>query len=136
MSGAAKKHRLIETEWPEFGWADRPPVVSVAELDGRLAALRAAMAKERLTHVVVYADREHFANIAYLTNFDPRFEEAILVVARDGKPLIVVGNECEGYLGVSPLFTANKLRSELFQPFSLLTQPRSASRKVRDIFAG
>ncbi len=136
MSGAVKKHRLIETDWPEFGWADRPPVVAVAELEGRLAALRAGMAREGLTHAVVYADREHFANLAYLTNFDPRFEEAILIVARDGKPLIVVGNECEGYLGVSPLFTANKLRSERFQPFSLLNQPRSSSRKMRDIFAG
>jgi Xaa-Pro aminopeptidase len=136
MSGAVKKHRLIETEWPEFGWADRPPVVSVAELEGRLAALRAAMAKAGLTHAIVYADREHFANLAYLTNFDPRFEESILIVARDGKPLIMVGNECEGYLGVSPLFTANKLRSERFQPFSLLNQPRSSSRKLRDIFAG
>jgi len=136
MSGAVKKHRLIETEWPEFGWADRPPVVSVAELEGRLTALRAGMAREGLTHAVVYADREHFANLAYLTNFDPRFEEAILIVARDGKPLIVVGNECEGYLGVSPLFTANKLRSERFQSFSLLNQPRGSSRKVRDIFAG
>jgi Xaa-Pro aminopeptidase len=136
MSGAVKKHRLIETEWPEFGWADRPPAVAVAELEGRLAALRAGMAREGLTHAVVYADREHFANLAYLTNFDPRFEEALLIVARDGKPLIVVGNECEGYLGVSPLYNAGKLRAERFQSFSLLNQPRDASRKMRDIFAG
>jgi hypothetical protein len=136
MSGAIKKHRLIEVEWPEFGWAERPPAATVAEFEGRLAALRAGMARESLTHAVVYADREHFANLAYLTNFDPRFEEAILVVAKDGKPLIVVGNECEGYLGVSPLFTANKLRHERFQPFSLLNQPRSASRKMQEIFAG
>ena len=26
MSGAIKKHRRIEAEWPEFGWAERPPV--------------------------------------------------------------------------------------------------------------
>lgn len=136
MSGAIKKHRLIEVEWPEFGLADRPPVAPVAEFEGRLAALRAGMAREGLTHAVVYADREHFANLAYLTNFDPRFEEAILIVAANGKPLIVVGNECEGYLGVSPLFTANKLRHERFQPFSLLNQPRSASRKMQEIFAG
>src|SRR5208337_1741347 len=63
-------------------------------------------------------------------------EEAILIVARDGSPLLVVGNEGEGYLGVSPLHTARKLRSERFQPFSLLNQPRDASRKMRDIFAG
>ncbi|MFI4889177.1 MAG: hypothetical protein ACHQIL_01455 [Steroidobacterales bacterium] len=135
MSAVKKRHQLIEVEWPEFGWAERPPVVTASELEGRLAALRAGMDKEGLTHAVVYGDREHFANLAYLTNFDPRFEEALLIVARDGKPLIVVGNECEGYLGVSPLFTAGQLRAERFQTFSLLNQPRSASRQVRDIFA-
>ncbi len=136
MSSAVKKHRLIETEWPQFGSAERPPVVAVAELELRIAALRAGMATQGLTHGIVYADREHFANMAYLTNFDPRFEEAILIVATDGKPLLVVGNECEGYLGVSPLITSSKLRSERFQPFSLLNQPRSESRKMHEIFSG
>jgi Xaa-Pro aminopeptidase len=135
MSAATKTHQLIEVEWPEFGLAERPPVVEASELEQRLKALRAGMASEGLSHVIVYADREHFANLAYLTNFDPRFEEAILIVARDGTPLIVVGNECEGYLGVSPLFAAGKLRSERFQPFSLLNQPRNASRRMRDILA-
>ena len=33
-------------------------------------------------HLVVWGDREHSANIAYLTGFDPRFEEAVLIVGR------------------------------------------------------
>lgn len=136
MRGAVKTFQLIETEWPDFGAAEQPAMVEVFELEGRLQALRAGMAAERLTHIVVYADREHFANIAYLTNFDPRFEEAILIVAESGSPLLVVGNECEGYLDVSPLHVAGKIRAERFQPFSLLNQPRDASRKMRDIFAG
>jgi hypothetical protein len=136
MNKAVKAHQLIEIDWPDFGWAERPPPVEAAELTGRLQALRAGMAREGLTHSIVYADREHFANIAYLTNFDPRFEESLLIVSRDGDPLIVVGNECEGYLGVSPLYTTGKLRSERFQPFSLLNQPRDKSRRMRDIFAG
>jgi hypothetical protein len=135
MSAAIKTHQLIDIEWPEFGWAERPPVVEASELEGRLQALRAAMVEAGLSHLIIYADREHFANLAYLTNFDPRFEEAILIVATDGKPLILVGNECEGYLGVSPLHAAGKLRAERFQPFSLLNQPRDASRQMRDIFA-
>ena len=136
MSGAIKTFRLIEMEWPDFGSAERPAMVEVFELEGRLKALRAGMAAEGLTHIVVYADREHFANIAYLTNFDPRFEESILIVTESGRPLLVVGNECEGYLDVSPLHVAGKIRAERFQPFSLLNQPRDASRKMRDIFAG
>ena len=136
MGSGAKTFRLMELEWPDFGRAERPPAVEAAELESRLAALRAGMEREALTHAVIYADREHFANMAYLTNFDPRFEEAVLVVRRTGSPLLVVGNECEGYLGVSPLYTEGKLRSERFQPFSLLSQPRDASRKIREIFSG
>ncbi len=89
-----------------------------------------------LTHLVVYGDREHFANLAWLTGFDPRFEEAVLIIARQGNPLLVVGNECEGYLPISPLFGAGRLRSERFQSFSLLNQPRGDSRLIREIFAG
>jgi Xaa-Pro aminopeptidase len=88
-----------------------------------------------LTHLVVYGDREHFANLAYLTGFDPRFEEALLVIARQGTPLLIVGNECEGYLAVSPLYVAGELRHERFQPFSLLNQPRDSSRFIADVFA-
>ena len=33
--------------------------------------------------LVVYADREHSANLSFLTGFDPRFEEALLVVGTD-----------------------------------------------------
>jgi len=106
MTAATKKHCLIDHEWPEFGWAARPPGVDCSELEQRLESLRDAMASARLTHVVIYADREHFASMAWLTNFDPRFEEAILIVATSGKPLVVVGNECEAYLGISPLYTA------------------------------
>src|SRR6202140_234690 len=135
MSYATKTHHLIEVEGPGFGWAERPPTVKAAELEVRLKALRAGMASEGLTHVVVYADREHFANLAYLTNFDPRFEEAIFIVARDGKPLLVVGNECEGYLGVSPLPPEGKFGAEGSHPFSLLNQPRDQSRKMQDIYA-
>jgi Xaa-Pro aminopeptidase len=129
------KHRLIEIEWPEFGECDPPPQAPVGEFEARLDAARAAMEALALTHLVVYGDREHFANLAYLTGFDPRFEEALLILRQQGRPLLVVGNECEGYLPVSPLFRAGKLRSERFQSFSLLSQPRDSSRLMIEILA-
>jgi Xaa-Pro aminopeptidase len=131
-----KKHRLIEIEWPHFGEASPPPAVELSEFQARIEATRAAMAQAGLSHLVVYGDREHFANLAYLTGFDPRFEEALLVIAEQGQPLLIVGNECEGYLPVSPLYRAGQLRSERFQPFSLLDQPRQQSRLIKEILAG
>jgi hypothetical protein len=126
-------YRLIEIEWPEFGEREPPRRPGVDEYQGRVDAARAAMDERGLTHLVVYGDREHFANLAYLTGFDPRFEEALLLLRPAGDPLLVVGNECEGYLPVSPLFVAGKLRSERFQPFSLLNQPRDSSRYLGEI---
>jgi hypothetical protein len=123
-------------EWPEFGEAGPPPTADLSEFEGRLTATRAAMERTGLSHLVVYGDREHFANLTYLTNFDPRFEEAVLIIRLDDDPLLVVGNECEGYLGISPLYMAGKLRHERFQPFSLLNQPRQESRLIQEIFAG
>ena len=135
MHGSAK-HRLIDIEWPEFGECGPPPRPSVHEFEARVCAVRSAMEERRLTHAVVYGDREHFANVAYLTGFDPRFEEAVLIISDQRYLLLVVGNECEGYLTASPLYVAGKLRSERFQPFSLLNQPRDSSRLLGEVFAG
>jgi len=93
------------------------------------------MEESKLTHIVVYADREHFANLAWLTGFDPRFEEALLIVRMKANPLILVGNECEAYLGFSSLYAAGQLRHERFQSFSLLGQPRERSRPLGEILA-
>jgi hypothetical protein len=136
MGVRAPKHRILEIEWPEFGKAIFPTRASSEELQTRIDRLRAGMEERKLTHLVVYGDREHFANLAFLTGFDPRFEEAVLILGRSGTPLLVVGNECESYVAVSPLFQNGKLRRERFQPFSLLNQPREHSRTVTEIFAG
>ncbi len=95
----------------------------------------AAMHERNLTHLVVYGDREHFANIAYLTGYDPRFEEALLIIGQDRAPLLLVGNEGEAYLPVSPLMANGSLRTEVYQPLSLLDQPRGRSRQLEAILA-
>ncbi len=135
MPAKPRTHRLIEIAWPEFGTGSCPPRPSIHELEARIDNLRARMEELRLTHIVVYGDREHFANLAYLTGFDPRFEEALLIVRKGSTPLILVGNECASYLGVSTLHTSGRMRHECFQSFSLLNQPRERSRTLREIFA-
>lgn len=126
---------LRRIEYPVYSRPAVPAPPSVEELNGRLARCREAMRRRGLTRLLVYGDREHFANLMYLLHFDPRFEEALLVVGLEGRPLLLVGNECEGHLGVSPLWRAGGLRSERFQSFSLLGQPRDDSRPLREILA-
>ncbi|HVU24064.1 MAG TPA: hypothetical protein VHE13_08065 [Opitutus sp.] len=127
---------LIEIDWPEFGIAAPVPGPTADELERRIAATRAAIERRELSHLVVYGDREHFANLAWLTNLDPRFEEMVLVLRPDAPPLLIVGNECEGYLPFSPLHSGGRLRHERFPTFSLLDQPRTGGRALREIFAG
>src|SRR6185295_9437338 len=100
MARASKRHRLIKIDWPEFGVAACAPPSSLSEFEARIAALRARMEERKLTHTIVYADREHFANLAYLTGFDPRFEEALLLLMPEGSPTLLVGNEDMAYTAI------------------------------------
>jgi hypothetical protein len=116
---------------PEFGQASACPLISTATYEARLALACRAMAQEHLDLLVVYGDREHAANLCYLTGFDPRFEEALLLLDRAGARRLVVGNECMGYLPDPGL----RIPAALFQAFSLMGQPRGDSRPLREILA-
>src|SRR5690606_19480765 len=86
--------RLTEVDGAEFGGPDVTAETGAAELGARLDAVRAAMAVRGLDRLFVYGDREHAANIHWLTGFDPRFEEAFLVVGPEGPAVLAAGNEC------------------------------------------
>ena len=105
---------------PAFGGTEHCPAIPDEIFRNRLDAATARLREASLDVMVVYADREHFANISYLTGFDPRFEEAMLLLDRDGNRLLVVGNENMGFLPEVDL----GIGVELFQDFSLLGQTR------------
>src|SRR3954451_11937432 len=88
--------RLAEIAFPDIGLPAREPLLPATIFAERLERLRSAMDARGYDHLVLWADREHSANMAYVTGFDPRFEEAVLVVARSGDPAMLVGNECSG----------------------------------------
>lgn len=112
---------VIRIDWPEFGSPDLPPALGLAEMRARLAAFRAAGAAYDV--LVVYGDREHAANLHWLTGFDPRFEEALLVVSATTAHLLA-GNECLAYTRVSPLVQAGDIQPGLCASLSLPSQPR------------
>lgn len=125
--------QLTRVKLPSFGRAEAPPLLPAALYRARLKAVQARLAAARLDVLIVYADREHSANLAYLTGFDPRFEEALLLLDRAGQRLLLVGNECLGFL---PDTQALGLEVELFQDFSLMGQPRGSSRGLPAILSG
>ena len=88
--------RLAELSLPDFGTPAETPSLPPALFATRLDRFRARLERRGYDRVVVYADREHSANLSYLTGFDPRFEEAVLIVGVTGEPIILVGNECWG----------------------------------------
>jgi hypothetical protein len=121
--------RLAEVALPHVGMPAAEPLLPRTIYAERLARLRDAMAERGYGHLVVWADREHSANLAYLSGFDPRFEEALLVVGPSGDPAILVGNECAGMAAAAPL----PMRLVTFQDLSLPGQPRDASAPLRSI---
>ena len=121
--------RLADVELPDFGRPATTPDLPAALYGGRIARLRERMDARGYDRLVVYADREHSANMSYLTGFDPRFEEAILVLCETGDPAILVGNECYGMAAAAPL----PMRRHRFQDLSLPGQPRDRSRSLTEI---
>jgi Creatinase/Prolidase N-terminal domain len=120
---------LTPVDLPDFGRPASMPEIPGSLFAARLERLRERMERQGYDRLVVYADREHSANLAYLTGFDPRFEEAILVVGPVGDPAILVGNECFGVAGAAPL----PMRRHRYQELSLPGQPRDRSRTLPDI---
>jgi hypothetical protein len=129
--------RLARLELPDFGDPGPEPVLPPEIHARRTAALRRRAAERGLDVVVIVADREHSANLAWATGFDPRFEEAILIVRSgpDGvgapDPAILVGNEDWGVAGAAPL----PMRRVRFQDLSLPGQPRDRSDPLEAIVA-
>lgn len=120
---------LADIVLPEFGLPREEPTIPAATYDARIAAARQRASDAGYDVLMVYADREHFANLAYLTGFDPRFEEALLILTQDQTPTLLVGNEDMAYTAISPI----ELRPVLFQTFSLLSQPRASSAPLTTI---
>ncbi len=123
--------RLATIELPDFGMPDERPDIPAALHRERAARLRERVAARGYERLVVYADREHSANLAWLTGFDPRFEEAVLILGLVEDPAILVGNECWGLAGAAPV----PMRRIRFQDLSLPSQPRDRSKPLADILA-
>lgn len=104
---------------PEFGEPTVMPLVARNTYEARTDALMALDAKAGFDAFAVYGDREHAANVAYLSGYDPRFEETLLVIVPGKRPRLLVGNEGWGYAEICD----GPYERVLYQTFSLPAQP-------------
>ena len=116
---------LRDVAVPAFGIPLDPPRIPGATYEARCSA---AYARAGCDWLVIYADREHLANMAFLSGFEPRFEEALLLLGPGNRRVLVVGNEGEGYAPVAGL---PGLEVVLAQSMSLMGQDRSRKPESR-----
>src|SRR5699024_3170930 len=117
---------LNNVKLPDFGITEKETVIPNRVYEERCKRFYEAA---KCDWIIVYGDREHFGNLFYLTGFDPRFEEALLVIGPDNSKYLLVGNE-----GVDYSYKA-KIDVEvlLCQPFSLMGQDRSKTPRLDNI---
>jgi hypothetical protein len=123
--------RLIEIAPPDFGVPKTRPGLSRDIYAARFAHFADRVRALGLDAAVVYADREHFANLAYLTGFDPRFEEALMVFVAGHDPVVLTGPENQGTARLSSI----DVDVRLYPPFGLLGQDRRGTLPLLDLLA-
>jgi hypothetical protein len=69
--------------------------------------------------------------MAYLTGFEPRFEEALLLLVGDKPLVLITGPENHSYARISPI----ELELVVFPPFGLLGQDRRTTPALADLLA-
>jgi hypothetical protein len=121
--------RLAELNLPDFGDPVAEPVLSETIYAERLDRITTRLSARKIDALIVYGDREHAANIAYASGYDPRFEEAILVIVPGRRPHLMVGNEGWGYAALAK----GQFERVLYQPFSLMGQPRDRLVPIQDL---
>ena len=118
---------LRTVDVPDFGLPLERPTIPAATYESRCSA---ALERSGTDWLAVYADREHAANIAFLTGFEPRFEEAILLLGSGGRRIVVTGNENIGY---TPIAGLPGIETLLAQSLGLMAQDRTIKPYLVDV---
>lgn len=119
--------KLRKLNPPTFGLSATRPTIPAQTYEARVAA---AVAGADVDWLVVYADREHFGNMVFLSGFEPRFEEALLLLGRKGQRVLLTGNESQSYTAAAlHLPSTTVLRS---QSLSLMAQDRTSEPRLHD----
>ena len=120
---------LTRVKQPKIEENIYPVFLSDETMKARKDAILNRMKENDLDSIVVWADLEHGNNFEYLVGFLPRFEEALLVLHKDGTAEIVLGNEnlnkaLKSRIPVTPVHMPH---------FSLPNQPMKTDKSVSEI---
>jgi len=110
---------LRKVNYPNPGLPARSYALPNEVYEARLDRLIERMKASALDAMVFYADREHYHNFKHYAGFDPRFEEALLIIHSNRRLFAALGNECLSLLVNSRL----PVTGVLCQIFSLPNQP-------------
>jgi hypothetical protein len=122
---------IKEVGLPEFGGADQEsPTIPLEEYRSRIGAATERLRQAEMEFLVIYGDREHFANLAYLTGMDPRFEEALLLLNTAGETVLLVGNEC-----LAICRKRARLPGGAFSGFQPARSARNSSRPLKRVLS-
>jgi Xaa-Pro aminopeptidase len=121
--------RLVDATLPDFGVPPGRPGLPRAIYATRFDALHKARRAAGLDVLVIYADREHSANLLWLTGFDPRFEEALLILAPGTTPTLLAGPENLGRAQAAAI----EVEARLYPPFGLMGQDRRATPALDEV---
>ena len=120
-----------EVKEPNVGVPKVQPRVPDVIYENRLKNTVDKMVSNNLDYLIIYADREHYGNFWYLTGYEPRFEEALLVIDKTGKTHTLLGNECIGMSDHSRVPT----EGILYQALSLPNQPLFDNKTLTTILS-
>jgi hypothetical protein len=121
----------FEISIPDFGTPHQIPDLPPRLYRDRWRRIQNRLSAAGLNALIVYADREHSANLSYCTGFDPRFEEALFILTSEGQATLCLGNECLNVVSELPV----PARILLCQDFSLMGQDRSKSWDLAPLLA-
>ena len=131
MTGAHqfKRARLAPVDQPNFDIPLDEPTIDARDYAIRYDRLVDQLSVQGLDAEIIYADREHAANLAWLSGFDPRFEEALLIIVPGRQPTLLTGPENQGAAAIAPL----DMDIVLYPPMGLMGQNRINTPPLRDL---
>lgn len=122
--------QLTEVQSPAFDCSLVPVQITDSTIDERKRKVLELMQQQSIDSLVIYADLEHGSNFEYLVGFLPRFEEALLILHKNGEAYLILGNENIKKAKFSRI-DVNAIHAP---QFSLPNQPMIGEKSMKEIY--